>query len=59
MAHWIVKKYNNGNVIYVSGFDKDGSIIHTTDKEEAIRFDNIGVPMALYFEYGYCIEKQY
>lgn len=59
MVHWIVKKYNNGDMIYVSGLDENGNPVHTDKKEEAEKFYDLGIPMKLYFEHGYCIEKQY
>lgn len=60
MAYWIVKKYNNeaGHIVYVSGVDKDGKPILTTEKENAAKFNDLGVPIALYFEQKYCIEKR-
>ena len=61
MVYWIVKKYDKeaGNMIYISGLDKDGKPIHTTEKADAVKFHDLGVPMALYFEQKYCIEKCY
>ena len=59
MAYWIVKKYDNGNIIYVSGLDERGNPIHTEEKEKAMKFHDLGIPMALYYSLNYCIEKKY
>lgn len=59
MVHWIVKKYNNGDMIYVSGLDEKGNPVHSDKKEEAVKFYDLSIPMALYFGQGYCIEKRY
>ena len=59
MCYWIVKKYDNGNIIYVSGLDANGNPTHTEDKGNAMKFHDLGIPMALYYSLDYCIEKKY
>lgn len=59
MCHWIVKKYDNGKIIYVSALDVNGNPIHTEDKKNAMKFYDLSIPMALYFSQGYCINKEY
>lgn len=59
MCYWIVKKYENGNMLYVSALDKNDNPVHTEDKGNAMKFNNIGIPMDLYYSLGYCIEKKY
>lgn len=55
---WIVYKFYNGKIKYVSGTDEFGYPIHTENEKDAFHFYNFDVAMS-FFDLGYCISKQY
>lgn len=54
MEYWIVCRGSQ----YVQNIDKDGNVIHTSNKSKAYRFYDFGAAMS-YFNSGYCVIKEY
>ena len=58
MEYWLVYKPNHGMRNYICGTDENGSLIHTREEKEALKFYHFAHAMS-YFNLGYCITKRY
>ena len=58
MMHWIVFKFEHGKYFYISGTDKYGNPVHTTEKREAWKFNDFNTAMS-FFDLGYAVVKDY